>query len=159
VALLFWDASALSKRYTLEMGYQTVDALFTYRASHTLAATAWGYAETYSILLRRYNGGILDLLTFTAAISLLQAEVVYSPDFGLMSIGDTTVFASIATMRAHNLNATDAAILTLLLEYTAALPPGSPSVVLIASDQRLLRAAQAEGLQALNPETLPPQMF
>lgn len=69
-------------------------------------------------------------------------------------MSDNAIFASTAAVRRHNLNATDAAILTMLLDYVAAAPSGGPLVV-VASDRRLVRAAEAEGLRALNPETLP----
>lgn len=153
MALLFWDASALAKRYTAEAGRETANAIFAHRGAHDLASTPWGYAETYSILLRRYNGGVIDLATFTGAVTTLQAEVVHNSDFGLLTITDALIFSSIDAMRRHNLNATDAVLLTLLLEFSQS--PGAPICVLVASDQRFLRAAVAEGLKTLNPETLP----
>ncbi len=118
-----------------------------------MATTAWGYAETYSVLLRRLNGGTLDLPTFTAAVTALQAEIVGSPDFMLLPMDDSVVFASIALLRKHNLNAADAAVLTALIEYLQTSPISSPACV-VAADQRLIRAANAEGLKTLNPEAL-----
>jgi predicted nucleic acid-binding protein len=152
--LLFWDASALAKRYFGEVGSDTVNALFAHLAPHEMATTPWAYTETYSMLLRRLNAGILDLPAFTTAVTALQAEVVDDPDFGLLSISDAAIFASILLIRRHNLNATDAAILTTFLDFVRVLPPGSPVCVLVAADQRLFRAAVAEGLPTLNPETL-----
>jgi hypothetical protein len=154
MALLFWDASALVKRYYPEIGSHSVDRLIVDRSAHSMVSTPWGYAETYSILLRRFNGGVIDLATFTGAVSALQTEVVQNPDFGLLTITDAHVFSSIETMRRHNLNATDAVLLTLLVEFSRS--PGAPSCVLIASDHRFLRAAASVGLPTLNPETLVP---
>ena len=150
MALIFWDASGLAKRYAAETGRETVNAIFAQAGSHDLATTPWGYAETYSILLRKMNGGALSQAAWTKAVSALQAEVVDDPKFGLLSIGDEMIFAGTAIMRRHNLNATDAAILALLLEY--AKTPGTSPCVLIASDKRFLRAAEAEGLETLDPE-------
>ncbi|MBI1930633.1 hypothetical protein HYR99_41105 [Candidatus Poribacteria bacterium] len=53
----------------------------------------------------------------------------------------------------YSLNATDAFILCSVLEAAAALRLGGNNLVLISSDQRLLQAAQAEGLVTFNPET------
>jgi hypothetical protein len=106
---LFWDASALAKRYFAEIGSDTVDALFAAVPMEDMAATPWGFAETYSILLRRFNGGVMSVRSFTAAIAALQTEVVDNPRFTLVSIPDEAVFASTLLMRQHNLNATDAA--------------------------------------------------
>jgi hypothetical protein len=80
---------------------------------------------------------------------------VYGPDFSLLSIDDATVFASTTMMSRHNLNATDAAILTLLIGYSQTLPGGPASCLLIAADRRLLRAAGAEGFPVVDPETVP----
>jgi predicted nucleic acid-binding protein len=153
--LIFWDASALAKQYAPELGSDTINALFESFPPQEMVTTPWGYAETYSILLRRLNRGVLDLPTFTTAVTALQADVIGSPDFNLLSIEDATIFASVSMMRRHNLNATDAVLLTGLLEHVAARPTGSPITVLVAADRRLLRAATAEGLRTLNPEVLP----
>lgn len=153
MALLFWDASALAKRYFGEVGSATVNALFGHTASQDMATTPWGYAETYSILLRRRNSGVIDPPTFTTSVSALQAEVVNGPDFLLMSVSDPVVFASVSLMGQHNLNSTDAILLTLLLEF--ARLPDAPTCVLVAADKRLVRAAQSEGLKTLNPELVP----
>jgi predicted nucleic acid-binding protein len=154
MALLFWDASALAKRYVAEVGTATVNILFTSASAHDRATTPWSYAETYSLLLQKLNSGVIDRPMFTTAVSTLEAEVVRNPDFGLLSISDAMVFASIGIISQHNLNATDAAILALLLDYTRVLPSGRSGCVVIAADRRLLRAADAEGLKMLDPEIL-----
>lgn len=154
MALLFWDASGLAKRYVAESGSQIVNMVFAQAQPHVLASTPWGYAETYSILLRKMNGGILNQAAWGRAVNALQTEVVNSSTFGLFPLDEAIVFASVTQMRRHNLNATDAAILTLLLEYVHG--PDALPCLLIASDQRLLRAAEAEGLATLNPELIAP---
>jgi hypothetical protein len=152
VPLLFWDASALIKRYLRELGSPTVNALLNQLPAPEQATSPWGLAEAYSVLVRRRNDGILDAPAFTASVSALQNEVVDSGDFAFLSIDDATIFASTLLIRQHNLNATDAAILTLLLDLSPSLAPGD-ALVLVAADTRLLRAAAVEGLTTLNPET------
>jgi predicted nucleic acid-binding protein len=154
MALLFWDASALMKRYFIELGSDTVDALFDKVAARDMATTPWAYIETYASLLRKMNGGAIDLPTFTTAVTSLQAEVVDDPDFRLLPNDETSIFASISLIRRHNLNATDAAILSMLLGYVQALPLPR-SCILVAADKRLIRAAAGEGLTTLNPAELP----
>jgi predicted nucleic acid-binding protein len=153
MTLLLWDASGLVKRYTAEAGGDTVDALFTHVAPTDMATTPWGYVESYSILLRRYNAGVIDLDAFNNAEALLRTEVGAGSDFGMLSVTDEMIFAGLAIMRKHNLNSTDAAILTLFLSSVPSPPP--PDCVLVASDKRLLRAADAEGFKTLNPELMP----
>jgi hypothetical protein len=56
-------------------------------------------------------------------------------------------------MQRHNINATDAALLTTLLEFAQALE--APACVLVSSDRRLLREAEAEGFPTVDPAALP----
>jgi hypothetical protein len=153
MAVVFWDASGLAKRYTEEAGRATVNAIFAVVASRDMFVTPLGYAETYSILLRKRNGGILDSRTFTTATNALRAEVVGDPDFGLLSITDALVFGSLSLMGTHNINSADAAILATYLRFQRA---AAEPCLLVGSDKRLLRAAEAEGLTGLNPEEVSP---
>ena|SRR6266849_5702286 len=153
MALLFWDASALAKRYAPETGSDTVDALFANASAHTMAATVLGYAETFSILLRKRNGGRLDLPAFTSAITALQSETIDNVDFTFLSIDDAAILSGIPLIQRHNLNSADAVILAVILRYVR-LTPTSP-ILMVSSDHRLLRAAQAEGMRTLDPEGFP----
>ncbi len=51
--LLFWDASALAKRYTEEVGSDAVDAIFAAVPASSMVTTVWGYAETFFIFACR----------------------------------------------------------------------------------------------------------
>jgi hypothetical protein len=53
----------------------------------------------------------------------------------------------------HSLNANDAVVLRVSLDVGQHLRSGGDDLVVVASDRRLLRAAQAEGLSTFNPET------
>jgi predicted nucleic acid-binding protein len=153
---LFWDASALAKRYLREKGADTVAALFAVAAAHQMVGTLLGYTETVSAIMRHRNRGLIQLKTWAAAKTLLRLEVVENPAFSLLTIDDAALFASVAFIERYNLNATDAAILTVFLRYLDALLPGDRKGLLIASDQRLITAAEAEGLKTLNPEIVSP---
>lgn len=121
-----------------------------------MVSSAVSYAEIYSILLRKFNRAAIDRAAFDTAKSSLRAELINDPDFVLLSIDDTAFYRGIALMEAHNLNATDAALLVLFQSYMQTFAPDSDTTfLLIAADERLVRTAQAEGLQAMNPETLP----
>ncbi len=147
---VLWDASGLVKRYYEEAGRETVNAVFAAVPGRQMHITPTGYAETYSILLRKHNGGILDLRTFTASTDALRSEVVEDPDLGILSITDALVFGSLSLMQAHNINSADAAILAAYLHFQRV---SAEPCLLISADKRLLRAAQAEGLSSLNPES------
>ena len=152
---LLWDASALLKRYQIELGSETVNALLETDPRPEMVATIWGYAECYAVLVRSRNSGRISRSAFEAAVSALQNEVLLSGDFGLLSVDEAQVAAWLTFVDRYALNSNDAAILAAFVTFARSLPPGSPPCLLIAADQRLLRAAIAEGLRTLNPETTP----
>jgi len=154
MAELMWDASALVKRYVQETGSDTVQALLSRAPPHGFITTVWGYAESFSILLRRHNAGVISTPAFNTATAALRNEVLAQGDVIFVAVPDTVVIGSIGLMRQHNLNATDAAILTAFLQYGWSRPRAI-RCILVAADKRLIRAARAEGLEALDPEAVP----
>jgi predicted nucleic acid-binding protein len=153
--ILLWDASALAKRYTPELGSDAVQALFASVPLSAMVATVWAYAEAFSILLRHRNRGTISAVSFVTAVSALENEILDNPAVRLLVVDDTAVLAGLSLMAAYNLNSSDAAFLSTYLRFRQAAPPGASTSVLVAADQRLLRAAEAEGIAVLNPETLP----
>jgi predicted nucleic acid-binding protein len=152
---LFWDASALVKRYLPEAGSATVNALFTTAPAPDMLTSIWGYVETVAVLGRHRNRGTISAATLAHATSALQSDVFGAACLSLIPIDEPAVLAGVSLIRRHNVNSVDAALLSALLRLLRAGRSLSVPLVLVASDQRLLRAAQAEGLTVLNPEQLP----
>jgi len=152
--IIFWDASGLVKRYYSEAGSETVDAIFQAASHSDMQVTLWGYAESFAILHRKRNAGSLASADFTQAATKLQDEVLVSGRFGLLTIKDDRVLSGLSFVVRHNLKSNDAAILATYLRFQQSLPLGSPPCFLVASDQRPLRATEAEGLETLNPERI-----
>ena len=153
--IFFWDASALAKRYTPEIGRNTVNALFKSVPAAQNVSASISYAEIYSILLRKFNRRAIKRAAFDKAWSSLQTETIRDADFVLLPVNDDAIYSGLALMRAYNINSTDATLLTLFLAYKQTFSPESGAVfVLVAADDRLVRAAEAEGLIAVDPETL-----
>lgn len=151
---MFWDASALAKRYAPEPGSDTAEALFTH-APRRMITTPWGYSETYSLLRRKREDRRISTAVFTQAVSALQLELL-GYEFDLLTVDDDAILYGAVFIERYSLNSVDAALLTTWLRYVQALPTEErSSCVLVAADQRLVRAAIAEGLTALNPETFP----
>jgi predicted nucleic acid-binding protein len=150
-SILLWDASALVKRYAVESGSDVVNALFD-GSRIPWALTVTGYAETYSILLRRFHSGSISARTLNGAVALLRNEVLLGPRMELISVDDAAVFGGIELMRRHHVNSSDASILAAFLQ-SLDRPARRESAIVVAADRRLLRAAEGEGLRVLNPET------
>ena len=157
MAIVLWDASGLVKRYFRESGSNTVDAVFQTPAVSQMSVTLWGYAECASILNRKRNRNVIDGAAYATSVSALQQEVIFSGQFKILTIEDDRILAGLPLLVKHNLNSNDAAILATYLRFQQTLLPESPPCFLVAADQRLLRAAESEGLTGLNPETMTPQ--
>lgn len=147
--LVFWDASALVLRYMPETGSDVVDAIFDAVPISDMVLAMIGYSETFAILWRRHNGGILSSKTFKAASSSLETDFLTGVPT-LLEMDNVSVVKSLGMIRKQNLNSTDAAILTLYLDYLAQI--GRKDVVVVASDHRMLRAAAAEGFAVIEPD-------
>lgn len=152
--LLFWDASALAKRYFVEIGSETVNALRESPYEFLIASTLMGYVETYSILIRRKNDGTLNETGFEQAINNLYWETIANANFAMVAVDESTTIAGVDLIRKHNINASDAIILSTLLRF--AMLPGAPVCVMVAADRHLVRAADSEGLIVINPQLVLP---
>jgi len=148
-----FDASALAKRYSLEAGADRVDYLFDQVKRDRLLCLMLGVAEVASVLVRRRNGLILSQAAFLQGMSNLKAEVLDDDDFCALPAGNDLIAAALPLIDKHSLNATDAVVLRVYLDVAALLRTGGNDVVLVASDQRLIKAAHAEGLITFDPET------
>jgi predicted nucleic acid-binding protein len=73
-------------------------------------------------------------------------------NFKKISVPDSLVWNSMDLIETYSLNSVDALVLRSALDTATELRSTDDRLVLVASDQRLLRAAHAEGLQIFNPE-------
>ena len=150
---IYWDASALVKRYAPESGTPAVNRIFSEVPPERMLALGLAVGEVVSIFVRKRNAGLIPEEAFSQALATFRAEVIDSP-FRLLSVEDRFLFDSLPLIVRHSLNATDALVLRSALEQRGQLAEGE-DLVLVASDLRLLRAAQLEGVATFNPETDP----
>ena len=150
---IFLDGSALAKRYIPEPGSGLVDFLIDNVAEHRIYVLNVGYAEVVSVLVRKKNAGTLSAARFNQALLDLEREIVRSLGKHLLSFDNSVANSAIALIVGHSVNSTDAIALRVALDVAQHLRSQGGDLVLVASDHRLLRAAQAEGLATFNPET------
>lgn len=149
----YFDASALVKRYTQEIGSDKVDYLFVNTPLNRLKCLTIGAAEVFWICVRKKNDGRMTPYEFTHAVVNLNREVTSEiSDFRLNSVPDTLVWASLNLVETYSLNSVDAMVLCSAVEAETELRRTDDTLVLVASDQRLLRAASNERLLIFNPE-------
>ena len=147
------EPSAWVERYYREAGTDLTNDLFDRllrpRPSRLLCSRA-GMTEVVSVLNRHRNAGRVTPAIFNLAYVYFEAD---SRMVRLLAVRNTQSDASIRLLLAHNLNATDALHLQAALEVQSRLHTQGNTLLVFAADQRLLRAAQAEGLTTFNPET------
>lgn len=147
------DGSALAKRFVPETGSALVDFIFESVPEHRVYLLNVGAAEVVSVLVRKKNAGILSVADFNQAIIDLENEVIQSAAKRMLSFDNEVVSDALVHIIAHSVNATDAIVVRVAIDVAQHLRNQGDDLVLVASDQRLLRAAQAEGLVTFNPET------
>jgi len=152
VPWIYFDASALIKRYSKEKGTSLVNEAFRHIPPNRMSCSTLGILEIISILVRKRNNGRLNQALFEQAMVEFRAEVIDQDEFSATSVNDTVLLSALELIAKHNLNATDAVILRSALNLHQILREGNEELILWTSDRRLVRAAQAEGLTVFNPE-------
>ncbi|MDE0087873.1 MAG: type II toxin-antitoxin system VapC family toxin [Candidatus Poribacteria bacterium] len=157
----YYDASALVKRYLLEIGSNKVNFLFANTSLGYFRCLAIGAAEVLSICVRKRNDKRITQYDFNHAVANLNLEIIdATSDFKTISIPNSLIWASLNLIDKHSINSVDAMVLRSALDVAIELHNTSgDKLVLVASDQRLLRAARDEGLLVFNPETDPEQVL
>ena len=149
----FLDASALAKRYVAELGTPLLDLLFGNVPASRLVVLNVGFAEVVSVLVRRKNAGRLSAATFAQALLHLSREIIHAANLHKVEATNTLVIAALVHIENHSINATDAIALHAALGLAQFARSQGDDLVLVASDQRLLRAAQTQRLTVFDPET------
>lgn len=149
----YFDASALVKRYTQEIGSDNINFLFNNVPLNRMMCLILGMVELFWICVRKKNDGRITHRNFSQAWINFNYEVINSQSgFKTISVPDSLVWNSMDLIEIHSLNSVDALVLSSALDIGTRLRNTGDTLVLVASDQRLLRAARAEGLQVFNPE-------
>jgi predicted nucleic acid-binding protein len=149
----YLDASALAKRYVPETGSALVDAILDARPARPLFVLNVGAGEVVSILVRKRNAGPLSVADFGQALARFGGEIIKATHVTRLPVTNRLAWSSFPLISVHSINSNDAVLLKSALNVARRLRRAGDDLVLVASDQRLLRAAQAEGLSTFNPES------
>ena len=149
----YLDASALAKRYVIEQGTFVVNHLFRRVTRNDMMCLTLGILEVISIFVRKKNASVVPQDAFNQAMTDFRSEVIDAANFTKIPVTDPLINAAASLVEKHSLNATDAVILRSILDLIIVLRATGDDLVLVTSDQRLLRAAQVEGVLTFNPKT------
>ena len=149
---IYFDASALIKRYSQETGTPLVNEVFRLLPRSRMTCSTLGILEIVSVLVQKRNDGRLNQTLFEQAMIEFRAEVIDHEEFSAASISDALLLSALDLIAKHNLNATDAVILRSVLNLRQVLQEAGDELMFWTSDKRLVRAAQGEGVTVFDPE-------
>lgn len=146
----YLDTSALSKRYVEEVGTAWLIALLRSPDEHTFLTARITMVEIYSALARRRREG--SVLPAHCDIARQAFTAHSSTDYAFIELDLDIIAQAQGLLWRHPLYAYDAVQLASALTVNrilldAALPP----LVFLCADDRLNKAASAEGLLIDNP--------
>jgi predicted nucleic acid-binding protein len=130
-----------------------VNHLFRRVTRDDMMCLTLGILEVISIFVRKKNASVVPHTTFNQAMTDFRSEVIDAANFTKIPATDSLINTAASLVAKHSLNATDAVILRSVLDLVVVLRATGDDRVLVTSDQRLLRAAQVEGVLTFNPET------
>lgn len=140
----YLDTSALIKRFVVEKGSLLVGAIVSRKGPVATAKIA--YAEVYAGLARKRRDGHLSESRY--ALACRQFERDWKACIRV-DLWDEILLLARDLIRRHPLRGFDAIHLASALSLRGAL---GEDITFAAADERLLRAANAEGLRVLNVE-------
>jgi predicted nucleic acid-binding protein len=146
MSLLFFDSSALAKRYLTEIGSAWIAAQTDPAAGNTIVVAEITRVEVAAALAARHR--LPDGITRAERDQLfgLLARHI-ATEYRAIPISVAVADHAMQLTQAHRLRGYDAVQLAAALAAAAALP----GLTFIAADNDLLNAARAEGLTADNP--------
>lgn len=148
----FLDASALGKRYVVEVGTPLINHMFNTVPRARMIVLILTLGEIVSILVRRKNAGQISKEAYQQAMVEFRTEIAETIDLPIQDVSSDLLRTSLPLIEQYALNATDALILRCALQVAQTLRPAGHDLVLVTSDTRLTTAAPATGLLVWNPE-------
>ena len=141
--MIYFDSSALVKRYLREAGSETVRSLLL--AERAIATSKLTYPEILSAFMRKYRAGEIAQNSLRAVIDKLERDWSY---FFVIEYHDELLPTVKTLIKTYPLKGADTIHLSSALWLEHAV---GRNVTFVASDLTLLKAAEGENLQTINP--------
>lgn len=154
MSVLFFDSSALVKRYLTELGSVWVTSLLDPLLEHTIIVATVTQVESAAALAARHRTGTITQAERDDLVDLLALH--FDTAYQQIAIAEPVLSRAIELTQRHRLRGYDAVQLAAaLVVHAEYLVAGLPGLVLISADNDMNVAASAEGLVAENPHTHP----
>lgn len=149
MSLYFLDSSALVKRYVTEVGSEWVESVTDPSAGHALIVARITWVETISAFARLKRESALLETDLDLTIRTFQFD--WYTQYQIVEVDALLTQLAGQLLLNYPLRAYDAIQLAAALKLLPAIRHSAPPYTFVAADDRLLSAAQAEGLQVCNP--------
>jgi predicted nucleic acid-binding protein len=154
VSVLFFDTSAIVRRYSNETGSAWVINLVEPIVGNTIFLARITEVETVSAIMRRTREGALSAPDATAGITAFRFDLINH--YRVVEITPQLTNRAVSLLQAHVLRGYDAVQLAAVLEVNLdRLALGLSPVLFICADSSLNAAAVAEGLAVDDPNAHP----
>ena len=141
--MLFFDTSALVKRYAEEPGSQRVDELID--SDRTVVISSLAIIETVSAFKRKHNRGQLTESRMNRLLGLFFEEAL--EDFVIIPIEESIVSFSFELVLENDLRTLD----SLQLSAAISVDTADTEVTFVSADTELTAAATVHGLSVESP--------
>ncbi len=146
----YFDSSALVKRYVAEIGTDWMNRLCAVAAGHTLYTVRISGAEIIAALFLRTRTGTLAVSDAQAAAAQFKAD--FRKRYQIVEVTERLVDLAMTLAENYGLRGYDAIQLAAALELqTARTALSLSAITFVCADDKLNKAAAAEGLPAENP--------
>jgi predicted nucleic acid-binding protein len=154
MSVLFFDSSALVKRYLTEAGSAWVASLLDPSLGHMIVVATITQVECAAALASRHRAGAITQSERDDLVDLLALH--FDTYYQQVAIEEPILSRAVGLTQNLRLGGYDAVQLASALvvhdQYVAA---GFPGLTLISADDDVNTAAQVEGLTAENPNSHP----
>jgi predicted nucleic acid-binding protein len=140
---LFFDTSALVKRYYEEDGSENVDELIEDEDS-TVIITSLSIIEATSAFRRKHNRGEIEQERMNRLLSTFFEEAIQ--DFVIVPIEESFMKYSFSLILAEDLRTLDS------LQLSAAITVNQENLKFISADKKLNEVAKEQELETHNPQ-------
>ncbi len=141
--MIYFDSSALVKRYLREAGSESVNAILL--SEETIVTSKLAYPEILSAFMRKHRAGELIRKSLRSVIDQLESDWKH---FSIVEFHDDLFPTIKALIEKYPLKGADTVHLSsaLWLKHTV-----REDLRFVASDLNLLKAAESENLHTMNP--------
>lgn len=153
MSVYFLDSSALVKRYVTERGSLWVRRITAPSMRHGIIIARITWVEVLSALARRQREGNLPPDDVNRVVQSLRYDI--ETQYQIAEIGQQVVEKAGNLVMRHPLRAYDAVQLAAAAHIHDVLVQTSAALIFVSADDKLVAAAQAEGLTAENPNLYP----